>query len=72
MTLKPSKKKHKKKQQNKKTKKEKKEKKNKKTKNTQKWAFQLSVKNFLLFWVGVQNLPCFDNLTQKARTLKTL
>ena len=72
MTLKPSKKKHKKNNKPKKNKKRKKEKKTRKNKKYSKMSFSVIRENFLPFWVGVHNFPFFDNLAQKARTLKTL
>ena len=76
LTLKPSKKKKKRnKKQKKKQKKtnkknQKKERKSKKTQKYQKKSFSVISQNFLLFWVGVQKLPFFDNLAQKMRTQK--
>ena len=69
MTLKPSKRNTKTTKQ-KKQKRQKKRKNKKKPKNTQKWAFQLSVKIFLFFWVGVQNFPFLTTWPKKRAPKK--
>ena len=70
MTLKPSKKKHKKNNKPKKTKKEKKKRKIKKKQKILKNELFSYQRKFPSFSGGCPKFPFFDNLAQKARTLK--